>query len=86
MQFIWFTAIGAVIGWLSYLQIDGGKSRFNSDIAAGICGSILTGVIAGGLQIPTTFAGTSATALVLSAVGAMLGVYIERVIRSKRRT
>ena len=86
MQFFWFAAIGVIIGWLSYLQLDGGKTRFNSDILAGIIGALICGVIASGLQIPATFAGTSATALVLSTFGAMIGVYVERIVRSKRRT
>lgn len=86
MQFLWFAAIGGIVGWLAYLQLDGGKTRFNSDIVAGTCGAIISGIIVAGLKIPATFAGISATALVLSAVGAMVGVFIERVIRSKRRT
>lgn len=86
MEFLWFSVIGGIVGWLSYLQLDGGKTRFNSDILAGICGAIISGIIVAGLKIPATFAGTSATALVLSAVGAVVGVYIERIIRSKRRT
>jgi uncharacterized membrane protein YeaQ/YmgE (transglycosylase-associated protein family) len=86
MQFFWFGAIGALVGWLSYLQLDGGKTRLASDILAGLCGAMVCGMIASGLQIPVTIAGTSATALVLSTFGAMIGVFVERIVRSKRRT
>ena len=81
INFILITIAGLCVGWLANLQI-GGKARLHSDLLSGVIGSIFGGCLL--LQVPYLGTGFKPELLVASVAGAIMAVYLQRLIRSKR--
>lgn len=82
---IYFITSGSLVSWFAHYQLDGGRSRLKTDIAAGVTGSLVSGIIVISLRIPEISPGINVTDIVLGGAGALMGIFSIRVIRSKRR-
>jgi uncharacterized membrane protein YeaQ/YmgE (transglycosylase-associated protein family) len=79
-QLIWDLIIGAIIGWLAGLIVQGAGMGILTNIVVGILGAFLGGYLATVLQINVSgFWG----ALGMSVAGAVVLLVLLRLIRSK---
>lgn len=73
-----FLAIGAVAGWLAGALMSGGGFGLLGDIVVGIIGALIGGVLFGALGIS---AGGLVGAIVTATVGAMVLIFILRLVK-----
>jgi len=77
---ITFLIIGAVAGWLAGIIMKGGGFGLIVNIIVGIIGAIIGGFVFGLLGI---YSGSFIGAIVIATAGAILLLYIVRIIRKK---
>jgi uncharacterized membrane protein YeaQ/YmgE (transglycosylase-associated protein family) len=78
MSWIWFLIVGGLAGWLAGLLMRGGGFGVLGDIVVGIIGAFIGGYLFGVLGIPAYgFAG----ALIMSTVGAVVLIFLIRLIK-----
>lgn len=73
-----FLAVGALVGWLAGLIVKGRGFGLVGNIIVGIVGAILGGYIFGWLGITT---GGLAGAIIMATIGAIILLYIIRLIK-----
>jgi uncharacterized membrane protein YeaQ/YmgE (transglycosylase-associated protein family) len=82
MAFVWFVLIGLAAGWLASQIMKGGGSGLVVDLIIGVIGAILGGFVFGLLGIT---AGGLIGRLVVATVGAVLLLYLLRLVRPAGR-
>ena len=79
--------VGGIAGWLASLVVDGGGMGVLGDIIVGIVGAILGGLVLS-LLLPGSFGftGFNLGSLVVAFIGAVILLFILRLIGAGRRT
>ena len=77
MYYLWQIAIGILAGWLAGKIMRGRGFGLLLDLVIGIVGSLLGGLVFGVLGI---YSGSLAGSLVIATIGAMLLLYLARLI------
>lgn len=75
---LWFILIGLVAGWLAGVLVKGGGFGILGDIVVGMLGAVIGGYLFGVLGIG---AGGIVGAILVATVGAILLIFILRLIR-----
>lgn len=78
MGIIWFVLIGLVAGWLAGQIMKGSGFGVIGDIVVGVLGAIIGGMLFNALQLPW---GGLFGSLVVATIGAVLLIFIVRLIR-----
>ena len=73
--------IGGIAGWLACLLVQGTGFGLIGDIAIGIAGALIAGVLFPMLGIALTLGGGLLGAIILAFIGAVILLVIVRVIR-----
>ncbi len=79
-QFIWDLIVGAIIGWLAGIIVQGEGMGILTNIVVGILGAILGGYLSGFLHVNVS---GFWSALGMSVLGAVILLVLLRLIRSK---
>jgi uncharacterized membrane protein YeaQ/YmgE (transglycosylase-associated protein family) len=82
MSIVWLILIGMLAGWLAGQIMQGSGFGVLGDIVIGVLGAILGGVLFNLLQVPW---GGLAGRLVVATIGAILLIFIVRLVRRGRR-
>jgi uncharacterized membrane protein YeaQ/YmgE (transglycosylase-associated protein family) len=80
MDWVWFLLIGLAAGWLAGQIMKGGGFGLIGDLVVGVIGALLGGFLFGLLHIA---GGGLIWQLVTATVGAVLLLYLLRLIKSK---
>ena len=76
--------LGGLAGWLTGMIMKGGGYGLIGDIVLGIIGGIVGGFLAGLIFGVDMVNGINLTSLLVSILGAVLVVWLSRLIRGKR--
>ena len=76
--------LGGIAGWLTGMIMKGGGYGLLGDIVLGIIGGIVGGFLGGVLFGVDVVNGLNLTSLIVSILGAVLVVWLSRLIRGKR--
>jgi uncharacterized membrane protein YeaQ/YmgE (transglycosylase-associated protein family) len=79
MEFIWFLLIGLVAGWLAGRLVKGGGFGLVGDIAVGVLGALLGGVLFRSLGV--SLGGGLLGAIIVATIGAIVLIFILRLIK-----
>jgi uncharacterized membrane protein YeaQ/YmgE (transglycosylase-associated protein family) len=82
MHFLWWILVGLVAGWATGKIMKGGGYGFFVDVILGIVGAIVGGYLAGLLGFSP--AGGLIYTILVAIVGAVLVVFLFRLITGKR--
>ena len=87
MNLLAWIVVGGIAGWLASLVVDGGGMGVLGDIIVGIVGAILGGLVLS-LLLPGSFGftGFNLGSLVVAFIGAVILLFILRLIGAGRRT
>ena len=80
MDWVWFLLIGLAAGWLAGQIMKGGGFGLLGDLVVGVIGALLGGFLFGLLHIA---GGGLIWQLITATVGAVLLLYLLRLIKSK---
>lgn len=78
MEFLWFILIGLAAGWLAGQIMKGSGFGVIGDIVVGVIGALLGGFLFNALGL---FAGGLIGSLIVATVGAIVLLYILRLIK-----
>ena len=84
MGFLTWLIVGAVVGWLAGLLVKGRGFGLLGNIVIGVVGAIIGGWLAGAIfNISDPISGFNLTTLVVAVLGAVLVLFVARMIRSR---
>ncbi len=84
MGFITWLIVGAVVGWLAGILVKGRGFGLLGNIVIGVVGAIIGGWLAGAIfNISDPISGFNLTTLVVAVLGAILVLFVARMIRSR---
>jgi uncharacterized membrane protein YeaQ/YmgE (transglycosylase-associated protein family) len=84
MGFLTWLIVGAVVGWLAGILVKGRGFGLLGNIVIGVIGAIIGGWLAGTfLNIGDPISGFNLTTLVVAIVGAVLFLYVARLVKSR---
>ncbi len=79
--------VGGIAGWLGGLVMQGGGFGLLGDILIGIAGGLIGGWLAGALfGVPDAVNGINLTSILVAFLGAILLIFIIRLLRGGRRS
>jgi uncharacterized membrane protein YeaQ/YmgE (transglycosylase-associated protein family) len=81
MDLVWFLLIGAVVGWLAGLMVEGQGKGFLINMVVGILGAIVGGHLTG--VLPSSVSGTLGR-LGMAVLGAVVLLVIIRLLRNSK--
>jgi len=81
MDLVWFLLIGAVVGWLAGLMVEGQGKGFLVNMVVGILGAIIGGYLTG--VLPSGVSGTLGR-LGMAVLGAVVLLAIIRLLRNSK--
>ena len=79
MQFVWFTLIGLVAGWLAGTLMKGGGFGVVGDIVMGVLGALLGGFLFSALGLSA--GGGLIGAIIVATIGAIVLILLLRLIK-----
>ena len=79
MEFLWFILIGLAAGWLASRSFQGGNFGVAGDILLGVGGALVGGFLSRQLGLPA--GGGLVGALVVATIGAVILLYLVRVLK-----
>jgi uncharacterized membrane protein YeaQ/YmgE (transglycosylase-associated protein family) len=84
MGFITWLIVGAVVGWLAGILVKGRGFGLLGNIVIGVVGAVIGGWLAGSIfNISNPISGFNLTTLVVAVLGAILVLFVARLIRSR---
>lgn len=84
MGFLTWLIVGAVVGWLAGILVKGRGFGLLGNIVIGVVGAIIGGWLAGAIfNISNPISGFNLTTLVVAVLGAILVLFVARMIRSR---
>ncbi|MEO6061882.1 MAG: GlsB/YeaQ/YmgE family stress response membrane protein [Thermoflexales bacterium] len=79
--------VGGIAGWLGGLLMQGGGFGLLGNIIIGIAGGLIGGWLAGALfNVPDAMTGINLTSILVAFLGAIVLIFIIRLLRGGRRT
>ncbi|MDD5369810.1 MAG: GlsB/YeaQ/YmgE family stress response membrane protein [Anaerolineaceae bacterium] len=87
MGILSWIVVGIIAGWLAGLVVKGGGYGVLGDLILGIVGALIGGFIASTLfHIPDPVNGINLTSIVISFIGAVIVIWVLRVLGGRRTT
>ena len=86
MGILAWLVVGLIAGWLASMVVRGGGYGLIGDIIVGVVGALIGGFLASALfHMPDAVSGINVTTIIVAFVGAVILVFILRLISGRRR-